>query len=92
MRDEFDEAPFEYQSSFDKEKGREKVKQEFSLANGEIIKISISKFSDEHSEQFFMMNKKFKNMYETYSMFTLFTPAKVYDRYCRQLGGNALDT
>ena len=49
------------------------MKQEFFLSYGEIIKMSISKFSDEHSKQFLMINRDFKNMYKTYSLFTLFT-------------------
>ena len=90
MSDLYD-APLKYVTAIDSDKVS-KIKQEFKLANNEIVKLEIPKYNNENDEYLLLTLREFNDMVTTYDLFTLLNAAKVYDRFRRCLGGDALDT
>ena len=87
----FNDAPMKYKTLIDLDKVTI-VKQEFTLTNGEVVKLTIPKFNEENDEFLLLLIREFKDMIQAYGLFTLLNATKVFDRFCRCLSGDALDT
>ena len=85
------DAPLKYKTVVDSEKLK-KIKQEFKLADDEIIKLAIPKYNNESDEYLLLTLREFNDIVDTYDLFTLLNATKVYDRFQRCLSGDALDT
>ena len=85
------DAPLKYKTMIDSDK-LATIKQEFKLADNEIVKLEIPKFNNESDEYLLLTLREFNDMIKTYDLFTLLNATKFYDRFRRCLSGDAVDT
>ena len=64
----FNDAPMKYKTLIDLDKVAT-VKQEFTLTNGEVVKLTMPKFNKENNEFLLLLMLEFKDMIQAYEPF-----------------------
>lgn len=88
---DFDDAPLKYITLINFE-NLSTIRQEFNLANDEIVKLEIPKHNNENDEILILILREFNNTVAAYGLFNPLNATKVYDKFRRHLSGETLDT